>query len=231
MTRHIGAFRIFLGHSCAFTLAEVLITLGIIGVVAAMTIPTLIAKHRKNVTEAKLKKFYTTINQAITRSEVDNGDKSFWTVTKGSYSSREFFDKYLKDYLQYSKVKTSLKYTYVYLNDGTAFYFAIGENWKDTNSGDFIFCLDTKTCGQQSNGNSTLTNGKDTFAFQYAPNGCDWVLENLCNKGVEPYYRWDGFDRTYDNLKNACYNNKPHFCTAVIQQNGWKIPDDYPWIK
>ena len=31
-----------------FTLAEVLITLGIIGVVAAMTLPGLIAKHRKN---------------------------------------------------------------------------------------------------------------------------------------------------------------------------------------
>ena len=30
----------------AFTLAEVLITLGIIGVVAAMTIPTLISKYQ-----------------------------------------------------------------------------------------------------------------------------------------------------------------------------------------
>ena len=30
-----------------FTLAEVLITLGIIGVVAAMTLPTLIAKHQE----------------------------------------------------------------------------------------------------------------------------------------------------------------------------------------
>lgn len=31
----------------AFTLAEVLITLGIIGIVAAMTIPTLITNHQK----------------------------------------------------------------------------------------------------------------------------------------------------------------------------------------
>ena len=34
-------------HLKAFTLAEVLITLGIIGVVAAMTIPTLISKIGK----------------------------------------------------------------------------------------------------------------------------------------------------------------------------------------
>lgn len=190
-----------------------------------MTIPTLVTKHRKSVAEAKLKKFYTTINQAIKRSEVDNGDSKFWTVTNGSYSSREFFDKYLKDYLQYSKVKTSLKHTYVYFNDGTAFYIAIGENWRDTNSGDFIFCLDPKTCGKQSNGNSYSVNGYDTFIFQYEPNGY------LSNKGIEPYNQREGFEPTYDNLKNACYINKPRFCTVVIQQNGWKIPDDYPWIK
>ena len=35
----------------AFTLAEVLITLGIIGVVAAMTLPTLIAKNQEKVLE------------------------------------------------------------------------------------------------------------------------------------------------------------------------------------
>lgn len=40
----------------AFTLAEVLITLGVIGVVAAMTIPTLITSYQKHVVETKLTK-------------------------------------------------------------------------------------------------------------------------------------------------------------------------------
>ena len=39
-----------------FTLAEVLITLGIIGVVAALTVPTLIAEHRSKELETRLKK-------------------------------------------------------------------------------------------------------------------------------------------------------------------------------
>lgn len=47
----------------AFTLAEVLITLGIIGIVAAMTLPALIGKYQKNQTLTQLKKAYTEISQ------------------------------------------------------------------------------------------------------------------------------------------------------------------------
>ena len=43
---------------CAFTLAEVLITLGIIGVVAAMTIPSITANYRKQSIE-KCRSLYT----------------------------------------------------------------------------------------------------------------------------------------------------------------------------
>ncbi len=58
-----------------FTLAEVLITLGIIGVVAAMTLPSLIQRNNNKVVETRLKKFYSAINQAIMMAEVDYGDK------------------------------------------------------------------------------------------------------------------------------------------------------------
>lgn len=40
-----------------FTLAEVLITLGIIGIVASMTMPTLIGKYQKNKLQPSSKKF------------------------------------------------------------------------------------------------------------------------------------------------------------------------------
>ena len=46
------------GYSgAAFTLAEVLITLGIIGIVAAMTLPALVGKYQKVQTVNQLKKF------------------------------------------------------------------------------------------------------------------------------------------------------------------------------
>ena len=45
-----------------FTLAEVLITLGIIGVVAAMTIPSLITKYQKKAIETKFKQDFSIIH-------------------------------------------------------------------------------------------------------------------------------------------------------------------------
>lgn len=52
----------------AFTLAEVLITLGIIGIVAAMTIPTLITNTRSQQYRSKFKKAVSTLSQAAKMS-------------------------------------------------------------------------------------------------------------------------------------------------------------------
>lgn len=47
-----------------FTLAEVLITLGIIGIVAAMTIPTLMTNNQSKKLKSQFLKSYSTISQA-----------------------------------------------------------------------------------------------------------------------------------------------------------------------
>ena len=53
-----------------FTLAEVLITLGIIGVVAAMTIPNLMTKNQQRETVTKLERAISVFNQAYKMSWV-----------------------------------------------------------------------------------------------------------------------------------------------------------------
>ena len=65
-------------HRNAFTLAEVLITLGIIGVVAAMTMPAIIQKNQDKVTVAKLKKIYSILSQAYLFAEKDYGTPDLW---------------------------------------------------------------------------------------------------------------------------------------------------------
>lgn len=67
-----------LQNKCAFTLAEVLITLGIIGIVAAMTLPTLVGNYQKAQTINQLKKAYSEINQAIRMAESEHGTIDSW---------------------------------------------------------------------------------------------------------------------------------------------------------
>ncbi len=56
-----------------FTLAEILITLGIIGVIAAMTIPTLISNYQKKQLKSQLMKTYSVLKQAIDMEYAQNG--------------------------------------------------------------------------------------------------------------------------------------------------------------
>lgn len=57
----------------AFTLAEVLITLGIIGVVAALTIPALMNNQQKQATVSQVKEIYSILSQATTQINNDCG--------------------------------------------------------------------------------------------------------------------------------------------------------------
>ena len=70
-------------HWCgAFTLAEVLITLGIIGVVAAMTMPSLITAKQEKATISTIKKNYSVFANALLMAQNDNGELYTWGITK-----------------------------------------------------------------------------------------------------------------------------------------------------
>lgn len=81
----------------AFTLAEVLITLGIIGVVAAMTLPSLVNKIQGKELEAQYNKAYSVISQAIQRMNADKG----FVANYNSYDipSREFANTFMKYFI------------------------------------------------------------------------------------------------------------------------------------
>lgn len=83
-----------------FTLAEVLITLGIIGVVAAMTLPTLIAKYQKQVYTTQLKKVYSELSQAVMLFKVDD---NITNLSDSSLNSNAEFNNFIKKYLHVTK--------------------------------------------------------------------------------------------------------------------------------
>ncbi|MBE7709806.1 MAG: type II secretion system protein [Cyanobacteria bacterium SIG32] len=89
----------------AFTLAEVLITLAIIGVVAAMTIPTLIANYQEKQTVTALRKFQTNMTQAYLRATVDHGYAIQWEENNSqTLTSQERCHKMFEKFRPYLKI-------------------------------------------------------------------------------------------------------------------------------
>lgn len=92
----------FLTKKIAFTMAEVLITLGIIGIVAALTIPPLVSNYQKRAYVIKLQKAYASFNIALKQLTNDYGcgtDLACTGLFSDSASSSSFpiaIAKYLK---------------------------------------------------------------------------------------------------------------------------------------
>ena len=86
----------------AFTLAEILITLGIIGVVAAFTIPTLMFQYQKKSLETQFEAAYSLINQAILMVKQETGSNSLYndyavySPEKDYYKRDEFIKEFYK---------------------------------------------------------------------------------------------------------------------------------------
>lgn len=80
----------------AFTLSEVLITLSIIGIVAAMTLPALMQSWNDKASVTKVKKAYSLLNQAYLRSKEDNGPISEWDI-KTLTDLIPYFTPYIKN--------------------------------------------------------------------------------------------------------------------------------------
>ncbi len=201
-----------------FTLAEVLITIGIIGVVASLTIPPLVQNHKKQITETRLAKFYSTINQAIELAEIQYGQKEDWAWN----GSADFWEKYLKPNMKYLKTEDNSSGFVVYLADGSLFIIKYSE---------YTFYPEAKNY-RESDSDNTL--GSKSFRFAFYPNNKVTACLYHRNKGVEPYMcNWNGNkNELYTNADFGCsiINNRVggSYCAAVIQRNGWKIPKDYP---
>ena len=227
----------------AFTLAEILITLGVIGVVAAMTMPILIKKYQQQVTVTQLKKAYTELNQAVKFAEVEYGDIADWDWNS-DINSFDFFDKYFSRYIRIREQtyrNRNIKYYEISGKEETRLGFTHdGSSYPivTTSSGYTILPVkynDSIMMIIDINGDKKPnTFGKDVFIF----------LNSRDLKRFVPF-AWDdknwGKSITDRNiLKNgtsssSIYNyqcnkqGRGMWCGALIMVDGWKIAPDYPW--
>lgn len=224
----------------AFTLSEVLITLGVIGVVASITMPVLIQNYQKSQTINKLKASYSLLNNAIDMAKIDNGlDVNEWYFPAGEKAeiSDYFADHYLIPYLKVikddCKAVNGCSISYKWLN---------GQETTRTNTRVFVLSNGTAIIAEahksddisQANGkfraqiflliNGLKKNnvmGRDIFMIELGGTGGDK------NKFL-PYmysYSADSFNTAYACNKNDTGNG----CLGLIMKQGWQITKDYPW--
>ena len=241
----------------AFTLAEVLVSLGIIGVVAAITLPVLIQNYQKQATATSLKKAYSELNQVLQRSMVDNGDIKTWN------NSFEFgVDNWAKTYIEpYIKVEKSGSCTnqngprclgisymgnlgskptwgnnrahYMIVKSGGSRAWAFYRYYPYKEIRVYVYLQNPKKYSQAA------IRGKDVFTFVLYPDK-DTTFNPFGMQGTIPF---QGGTITRDILLHGpirtggCYKESggPDYygpgdsCGAVIMMDDWKISKDYPW--
>lgn len=228
----------------AFTLAEVLITLGIIGVVAAMTLPVITQKVDKQVTVSKLKKSLATMYEIVRLSEADNGEVWTWDFSEESYEhafvESNFFKKYFEPYIKkvgnYGEKSIQQTAYGCYTIDGTRRTCAT--SWVILPDGSaFGIFNNAGIDGSAPGGGSYMWIFLDINAMK-GPNrlGKDiFMAELVRNKRVVMWGNGSEREKLInDNYGYSCKKGTGQgyaggYCGALIQADGWEIKDDYPW--
>ncbi|MBQ8458499.1 type II secretion system protein [bacterium] len=226
--------RIKYNRSIAFTLAEVLITIGIIGVVAAITIPNLIANYQKHQTVQQLKKTYADLQNIIRLSVVENGEASGWEypISENNIQGcKSFVETYFIPFVKGGNFKIQKElYKMKNLNGNESIAPTCGFEMIDgriisfyPNTPNNYIWLFADINGMQ--GPNRI--GQDIFVFN-AQNfrNSEYRIRawNETNELNELYTGSYACSKTNENGRYVGWN-----CTAVIVKNNWKISKDYPW--
>ncbi len=237
-------------HKVAFTLAEILITLGIIGIVAAMTLPTLIGKYQKSVVSARNKKFVSSINQAILTSTVYNGEPSTWTkqIAFGNPEALyNWFNQYIAQYMKilkdcsknsvecigeykYCDLTDCRKATYLgtvgvfyILNDGSLISAVTGGG-RDENNMTNTLTLHIKFDANGYTGPNQL--GQDIFSYRLSINNKKFYI--TCDTHKNKTGGSISIDNNRQTLIESCRTN-PQTCSCLLMKDNFEFKDDYPF--
>ena len=221
----------------AFTLAEVLITLGIIGVVSAMTVPSLMQNYQRQSYVTQLHKVYNELNQALIRYQTDSNAVSLREAGLTSISDYgSFFKKYFNvvqdcgttqtpcfsaSYKKLSGVssKFSCKNNCMVLASGASIGVAMGQNEI------LQFVVDING----SKGPNIY--GRDAFSLYLYTNG---VIDDLALEDIEDAnnLNWANAaapltkEQREQNYTRACIGNNSsewHGCFGKILNDNWQM--------
>ena len=194
--------------------------------VAALTMPNLIAHYRQQEVSTRLKKFYSLFNQAIILSQIDNGPVTDWSradnlkgeddedsKVKNFDEMSRFWNKYFAPYIRTLKIEngSDIGQAKIYLPDGSTILA-----W---NGGCMSFSFDT-------NGDKKPNiPGKDIYLFHFCHKKAEQNLYLGVNKAFGPFSMISATDRqaAYDECKD-----KSNCSSLLILYDNFEFKKDYP---
>ena len=217
-------------HWCgAFTLAEVLVTLGIIGVVSAMTVPTLMQNYQRQSYVTQLHKTYNEFSQAILRFQTD---RNAVNLTEAGLTSQEVCNNLMTSYFKTTQTcENSLTPcfadSYKTLQGGTI-DFDINTSYVLASGASVRFMY-----AQVGNGINKIANITVDVNGKKGPNilGRDLFWMALYNDGVIDDYDYKSPAPLSESLRNDAYDTycqgsgvvPGYGCFGRILNNNWEM--------
>lgn len=206
-----------------FTLAEVLITLAVIGVVAALTIPSVVKNYQRQQLKVQLKKSYSTIMQVINNIQKDESWDIYGNYAPNKNTFPAVFAKYVNVLNTDTKCKiredhktlggNEIPSSYgiysdcINTKDGTSFMFW-NQAYVDVNV--YVLIIFADINGFKNRPNRL---GYDTFGFQVCPNS---TVKPLSGANIAPCYN-GGVGRYCNFSEDSPYNGLG--CTEKALKN------------
>ncbi len=222
-----------------WTLAETLITLTIIGVIAALTLPNLTQKWKKQERISQLQVAYSILQNATKLAVAEHGEPSTWDFQRRndngsllpSESAQAYAEKYFIPYIKTKdksvpkeELKDSHGYEIHYLNGNV-------ENlWLYTQYAYSVLLDNGMLVHITTNSTTNACFGVDVNGFQ-GPNMYANDIFRFCYNFEKNALSPSGANSTTNNCSinyAGLYAYKGMSCANYIINNGWQIPDDYP---
>ena len=214
-----------------FTLAEVLVTLSIVGVIAILTIPSLVKNYRYKIYSTSIEKAYSQISAAAKQAMDDDMTNDWYKSTSGAVDDNENCTKgscyFLNNYFKLARKNcggtTSPKcFADTYTNlDGSSGNLPFERGYCAQTVNGMTMCMNidsekasTKIALDTNGPSQPNIVGIDTFILQIPADGAvkDWSDDpTLCN----------GKTSEYNNIADYATG-----CLVKVMRNNWTITDD-----
>lgn len=203
----------------ALTIGELLITMGIIGVIAMLTLPGFIQDYHKRVYTTKLKKSVEMIENAVNQACADNNVSYFYqtpyvnTADSGKHQ-QDFIDKYFKKAGGINKNPFATKYKILETGTEVGNSLVDSHGWAKLAGGEalYFYCgRGSEYCIFRIDINSTdgpNIGGRDFFAI---------FVNNKTNE------LFDNFDSSKCGKKNTLGAHLGYGCFAKLLENNWEM--------